>query len=103
MIPISEDNKSSNDLNDNDFIGKNKFGYNYWNDKEYLRKKQFYEDMHKECKMEDLYNDLKEIENINKNLAPMNKIQTIKNNFSVDYDRLLTKERMMKQKYRNKF
>ena len=103
MIPISEDNKSSNDLNDNDFIGKNKFGYNYWNDKEYLRKKQFYEDMHKECKMEDLYNDLKEIENINKNLAPMNKIQTIKNNFSVDYDRLLTKERMIKQKYKNKF
>ena len=103
MIPISEDNKSSNELNDNDFIGKNKFGYNYWNDKEYLRKKQFYEDMHKECKMEDLYNDLKEIENINKNLAPMNKIQTIKNNFSVDYDRLLTKERMMKQKYKNKF
>ena len=103
MIPISEDNKSSNELNDNDFIGKNKFGYNYWNDKEYLRKKQFYEDMHKECKMEDLYNDLKEIEIINKNLAPMNKIQTIKNNFSVDYDRLLTKERMMKQKYKNKF
>ena len=103
MIPISEDNKSSNELNDNDFIGKNKFGYNYWNDKDYLRKKQFYEDMHKECKMEDLYNDLKEIENINKNLAPMNKIQTIKNNFSVDYDRLLTKERMMKQKYKNKF
>ena len=103
MIPISEDNKSSNELNDNDFKGKNKLGYNYWNDKEYLRKKQFYEDMHKECKMEDLYNDLKEIENINKNLAPMNKIQTIKNNFSVDYDRLLTKERMMKQKYKNKF
>ena len=103
MIPISEDNKSSNELNDNDFIGKNKFGYNYWNDKEYLRKKQFYEDMHKECKMEDLYNDLKEIEIINKNLAPMNKIQTTKNNFSVDYDRLLTKERLMKQKYKNKF
>ena len=103
MIPINEDNKSNSEFND--FVGNNKYGYgyNYLNDEEYLKKKQFYEDLHKECKMEDLYKELEDIENINKNLAPMNKIQTIKNNFNVDYDRILTKERRIKEKYKNKF
>ena len=66
------------------------------NDLDYLRKKQFYEDMHKECKMEDLYKDLEDIENINKKLTPINKINTIRSNFSVDYNRLLNKGKKIK-------
>ena len=100
MIPINEENKSNKEINE---LNKNKFRYNDLNDTEYLRKKQFYEDMHKECKMEDLYKELEGIENINRKLAPVNKIHTIKNNFNVDYDRLLTKEKMIKEKYKGNF
>ena len=100
MIPINEENKSNKEINE---LNKNKFRYNDLNDTEYLRKKQFYEDMHKECKMEDLYKELESIENINRKLAPVNKIHTIKNNFNVDYDRLLTKEKMIKEKYKGNY
>ena len=100
MIPINEENKSNKEIND---LNKNKFRYNDLNDTEYLRKKQFYEDMHKECKMEDLYKDLEDIESINKKLAPINKIHTLKNNFNVDYDRLLSKEKFIKEVYKSNF
>ena len=53
--------------------------------------------------MEDLYKDLAIIENINKKLAPINKIHTLKNNFKVDYDRLLSKEKFIKEVYENNF
>ena len=100
MIPINEENKSNKEINE---LNKNKFRYNDLNDTEYLRKKQFYEDMHKECKMEDLYKDLEDIESINKKLAPINKIHTLKNNFNVDYDRLLSKEKFIKEVYKSNF
>ena len=100
MIPINEENKSNKEIND---LNKSKFRYNDLNDTEYLRKKQFYEDMHKECKMEDLYKDLEDIESINKKLAPINKIHTLKNNFNVDYDRLLSKEKFIKEVYKSNF
>ena len=100
MIPINEENKSNKEIND---LNKNKFRYNDLNDTEYLRKKQFYEDMHKECKMVDLYKDLEDIESINKKLAPINKIHTLKNNFNVDYDRLLSKEKFIKEVYKSNF
>ena len=100
MIPINEENKSNKEINE---LNKNKFRYNDLNDTEYLRKKQFYEDMHKECKMEDLYKDLEDIESINKKLAPINKIHTLKNNFYVDYDRLLSKEKFIKEVYKSNF
>ena len=100
MIPINEENKSNKEINE---LNKNKFRYNDLNDTEYLRKKQFYEDMHKECKMEDLYKDLEDIESINKKLAPINKIHTLKNNFNVDYERLLSKEKFIKEVYKSNF
>ena len=100
MIPINEENKSNKEINE---LNKNKFRYNDLNDTEYLRKKQFYEDMHKECKMEDLYKDLEDIESINKKLAPINKIHTLKNNFNVDYDRLLSIEKFIKEVYKSNF
>ena len=99
MIPIDEENQESNDkikeFNKNNILYK-------MNDEEYLRKKKFYEDMHKECKMEDLYKELEGIENVNKKLTPMNKIQTLKSNFNADYDRLLIKEKKIKEKFKNK-
>ena len=97
MIPINEENKRNEEIKNN-----NNFYYDM-NSEEYLRKKQFYEDIHKECKMEDLYKDLEDIENINKKLAPINIIQTLKNNFSVDYERLLKKEKKTKETFKNKF
>ena len=100
MIPINEENKSNKEIND---LNKNKFRYNDLNVTEYLRKKQFHEDTHKECKMEDLYKDLEDIESINKKLAPINKIHTLKNNFNVDYDRLLSKEKFIKEVYKSNF
>ena len=100
MIPINEDNKSNNEI---DELRASKLRFKNFNDKDYLIKKQFYEDMHKECKMEDLYKELEGIENINRKLAPVNKIHTIKSNFNVDYDRLLTKEKMIKEKYKGNF
>jgi len=100
MIPINEENKSNKEINE---LNKNKFRYNDLNNTEYLRRKQFYEDMHKECKMEDLYKDLEDIESINKKLAPINKIHTLKNNFNVDYDRLLSKEKFIKEVYKSNF
>ena len=100
MILINEDNKSNKEIKD---LNKNKFRCDDQSDIEYLRKKQFYEDMHKECKMEDLYKDLADIENINKKLAPINKIHTLKNNFKVDYDRLLSKEKFIKEVYKINF
>ena len=96
MILINEDNKRNEEFKNN-----NNFYYDM-NSEEYLRKKQFYEDIHKECKMEDLYKDLEDIENINKKLAPINIIQTLKNNFSVDYERLLKKEKKTKETFKNK-
>ena len=99
MIPIEEENQEGNEkvkeFNKNNILYK-------MNDEEYIRKKQFYEDMHKECKMEDLYKELEDIENLNKKLTPMNKIHTLKSNFTVDYDRLLTKEKKIKEKFKNK-
>ena len=96
MMPINEENKRNEEIKNN-----NNFYYDM-NSEEYLRKKQFYEDIHKECKMEDLYKDLEDIENINKKLAPINIIQTLKNNFSVDYERLLKKEKKTKETFKNK-
>jgi len=99
MIPINDENKENKEEEKKEFAG-DKF-MSKLNDLDYLRKKQFYEDMHKECKMEDLYKDLEDIENINKKLTPMNKINTIKSNFSVDYNRLLNKGKKMKEKFKN--
>ena len=96
MIPFNEDNKEKEELKDDAY----RYNMDY---EEYLRNKQFYEDMHKECKMEDLYKDLEDIENINKKLTPMNKIQTLKSNFNADYERLLTKEKKIKERLKNKF
>ena len=98
MIPINEENKE-NDKNINEY-GLNDFDNFYYVD--YLKKKKFYDEMHKECKMEDLYKELESIEKINRKLAPINKIHTLKNNFSVDYDRLLTKEKNIKEKFKDK-
>ena len=99
MIPINDENKENKEEEKKEFAG-DKF-MSKLNDLDYLRKKQFYEDMHKECKMEDLYKDLEDIENINKKLTPMNKINTIRSNFSVDYNRLLNKGKKMKEKFKN--
>ena len=76
MIPINEENKE-NDKNINEY-GLNDFDNFYYVD--YLKKKKFYDEMHKECKMEDLYHELEDIEKINRKLAPINKIHTLKNN-----------------------
>ena len=99
MIPINEQKKEDNKNKDN-YEGLNSRDNYYYMD--YLRRKKFYEEMHKECKMEDLYKELEDIEKISRKLAPINKIQTIKNNFSVDYDRILAKEKNQKEKFKSK-
>ena len=100
MIPLNEENKE--DYKNKYFmnLGLNDRDNFYYID--YLKKKNFWDEMHKECKMEDLYKELEGIEKINRKLAPINKIHTLKSNFSVDYDRILTKEKNNKEKFGNK-
>ncbi len=100
QIPFNEENKEYYKNKYFIDLGLNDRDNFYYID--YLKKKNFYDEMHKECKMEDLYKELEGIEKINRKLAPINKIHTLKNNFSVDYDRILTKEKNIKEKFGNK-
>ena len=100
QIPFNEENKEYYKNKYFIDLGLNDRDNFYYID--YLKKKNFYDEMHKECKMEDLYKELEGIEKINRKLAPINKIHTLKSNFSVDYDRILTKEKNIKEKFGNK-
>jgi hypothetical protein len=100
QIPFNEENKEYYKNKYFIDLGLNDRDNFYYID--YLKKKNFYDEMHKECKMEDLYKELEGIEKINRKLAPINKIHTLKSNFSVDYDRILTKEKNNKEKFGNK-
>ena len=100
QIPFNEENKEYYKNKYFIDLGLNDRDNFYYID--YLKKKNFYDEMHKECKMEDLYKELEGIEKINRKLAPINKIHTLKSNFSVDYDRILTKEKNIKKKFGNK-
>lgn len=64
------------------------------------REKLLYNDFDNPCTMDDLYKELNIIENINQTLSPINKIETLKNNFNVDYGDLRNKE---KHKIKSKF
>ena len=64
------------------------------------RDKLLYEEPDKKCTMEDLYKELNAIENINQTLSPINKIQTLKNNFDVDYGGDYRKKEKQKSKYK---
>ena len=100
QIPFNEENKEYYKNKYFIDLGLNDRDNFYYID--YLKKKNFYDEMHKECKMEDLYKELEGIEKINRKLAPINKIHTLKSNFSVDYDRILAKEKNIKEKFGNK-
>ena len=100
QIPFNEENKEYYKNKYFIDLGLNDRDNFYYID--YLKKKNFYDEMHKECKMEDLYKELEGIEKINRKLAPINKIHTLKSNFSADYDRILTKEKNIKEKFGNK-
>lgn len=55
----------------------------------------------KGCTMEDLYKELNIIQNINHDLSPISKIETLKNNFDVDYGIIKNKEKkMLKSKFK---
>ena len=73
-----------------------------YNNKEKSDEEKFIMELKKECKMDDLYKELEEIENINRNMNKMNKIETLKSNFSVEYGRLLNKEKKIKERNKNK-
>jgi hypothetical protein len=55
----------------------------------------------KRCTMEDLYKELDIIQNINHSLSPNNKIETLRNNFDVDYGNIKNKEKKnLKSKFK---
>ena len=51
----------------------------------------------KRCTMEDLYKELDIIQNINHSLSPNNKIETLRNNFGVDYGTIKNKKSKFKK------
>ena len=51
----------------------------------------------KRCTMEDLYKELDIIQNINHSLSPNNKIETLRNNFGVDYETIKNKKSKFKK------
>ena len=111
LIPINNgvDNEDDNEMDINKLDLKNEERKNEdENDKkgimqfkqEMERERLLYDDNDKKCTMDDLYKELNAIESINQTLSPINKIQTLKNNFDVDYGEYSNKE---KQKLKYKF
>ena len=114
MIPIINNNIKNEDdkldINKLDVINeerkneenKNKKSIELFK-KEIERNKILYDDMDKPCTMEDLYKELNIIENINQNFSPINKIETLKNNFDIDYGDIKKKEKKQKNRNKSKF
>ena len=91
QIDVMNEERKNEDENDKKGIMKFK--------QQMEREKLLY-DFDEPCTMEDLYKELNVIESINQTLSPNSKIETLKNNFNVDYGDYRNKE---KQKIKSKF
>ena len=106
LIPINNNTNENNvnDINEIDVMNEERKNEEE-NDKkgimlfkkEIERNNLLYNDIDK-FTMEDLYKDLSIIESINQSFSPINKMNTLKNNFDVDYGVILNKE-----KHKSKF
>ena len=112
LIPIdnnivaSDDLVSGFDMNRIDFMNEERKIADEKNKKSIMKLKRQMErekilfDHEKPVTMEDLYKDLNVIENLNHNLSPINKIETLKNNFDVDYGITNKEKKNLKSKFK---
>ena len=112
LIPIdnnivaSDDLVSGFDMNRIDFMNEERKIADEKNKKSIMKLKRQMErekilfDHEKPVTMEELYKDLNVIENLNHNLSPINKIETLKNNFDVDYGITNKEKKNLKSKFK---
>ena len=112
LIPINNNNTNNYDMKDMDInkldVMNEERKNEDENDKKGImrfkqqmeREKLLYNDFDQPCTMDDLYKELNIIESINQTLSPNSKIETLKNNFNVDYGDFGNKE---KPKIKSKF
>ena len=65
--------------------------------KEIERERLLNSNLDKPCTMDDLYKELNIIESINQTFSPINKLQSLKNNFNIDYGEKRKKEKQKKK------